>query len=282
MPHKLLYLLSLISLSALAADGDIVARMGEHGLTLAEVRQLAETLPAEARTATSLEKLVRTEVVRRAVAAEARRQGHDKKPEVAARMEQAARQALVSAYLNSIARPPADYPPEKLLREAYEANKEAFTTPRQYRLSQIYVAGTDDNARQLAEQLHKQASRKRADFADIARKSSQHAASAAKGGDMGWLAENDMLPAIRAALEGLKIDEVSRPVAGGEGIHILKLTERKEAEALPLDKVKDALARNLRLRKAQEIEAAYLDGLMARAPVAINEIALGGLIDQKK
>jgi peptidylprolyl isomerase len=277
-----LALLTCLALHAQATDGDIVARMGEIGLTLAETRQLAEALPAETRTKTALDQLVRTELIRRAVAAEARRQGFDRKPEVAARMQQAAQQALVTAYLNDLARPPADFPPDNLLREAHEANKAAFTTDRQYRVSQIYIAGTDDKARRQAEEVHRQATRKRADFAEIARKSSQHPASAAQGGDMGWLAEKDMLPSIRAALASLKPDEVSPPVAGGEGFHILRLAERKEPEVLPLSRVKDTLTRGLRLRKAQEMEAAYLDGLLARTPVAVNEIALGGLLDRQK
>ncbi len=269
-----LLILALSGPSVLAADKDVVARMGELALTEADVRALVRERPTGDMPAGELEKLVRTELIRRAVAAEARRQSFDRKPEVTARMERAAEQALVTLYMNGIAQPPADYPPAELLRQAYEANKEALAQPPRLRLSQIYLDGLDDKTRKQAEDLAREARRKGADFAALARKSSRHMASAAKGGDMGWLAESELAPAFRQALTGLDAGTVSSPVAGAEGFHILKVVERKAAETPPFEQVRDALARNLRLRKAAEIEQAYLDALLARNPLVVNGIAL--------
>lgn len=274
-PYLLVLAISVMSAqSAIAAEQDIVARMGAISLTEADVRAIAQTSPAEARSVQGLEKRLRTEIIRRGIAAEARRQSFDKKPEVAARMAQAAEQVLVASYMNGIAQPAADYPSTELLKQAYEANKAALMTPRQYRVSQIYVAGNDEKARKLADELAREARRKNADFAALARKSSQHAASAAKGGDMGWLPETELAPAFRQALTSLAKGEIAAPAAGAEGWHILKLTERQEPELQPLEKVRDALARNLRLRKAAEIEQAYLDAMLAKTPVSLNGIAL--------
>lgn len=267
-----------LSTAVRAGDDDVVARMGDATLTLRDARLLAEQNPQEARSQQGLERLLRLEVMRRALGDEARRQAFDKKSEVAARMAQAAEQALVAAYMNNIARPPADYPSDAQLQEAYAANKATFTTERQVRLSQIYVSGTDDKARKQAEDLRRAATQKRADFAAIARKASQHPPSADQGGDMGWLVEKNLQPAIRKALQGLGKGEVSAVVAGDEGYHVLKLSDVKEPEVLSLEQVKEALTRSLRLRRAQEIEAAYLDGLQKRTPVAINGIALGGIV----
>ncbi len=277
-PYLYLVLLALGTQAAAAADPDIVARMGAVSLSEADVRAISQANPADARSAPALEKRLRTEIIRRGIAAEARRQSFDKKPEIAARMLQAADQALVASYMNGIAQPPADYPSAELLKQAYDANKDALMTPRQYRISQIYVAGTDEKARKLADEIVKAARRKGADFAALARKSSQHAASAGKGGDMGWLAETDLAPAFRQALQGLSKGDIAAAAAGAEGWHILKLVERKEAELQPFEKVRDSLARNLRLRKAAEIEQAYLEAMLARTPVSVNGIALEGLI----
>lgn len=278
-PYFFVLAISVMSAqSAIAADQDIVARMGAISLTEADVRAIAQTSPAEARSVQGLEKRLRTEIIRRGIAAEARRQFFDKKPEVAARMEQAAEQVLVAGYMNGIAQPAADYPSAELLKQAYEANKNALMTPRQYRLSQIYIAGNDEKARKLAEELAREARRKNVDFATLARKSSQHAASAAKGGDMGWLPETELAPAFRQALTTLSKGEIAAPAAGAEGWHILKLAERKEPELQPFEKVRDALVRNLRLRKAAEIEQAYLDAMLARTPVSVNGIALEALV----
>lgn len=255
-------------------SADVIARMGELSLTRAEVQQLIDANPLDARSLTGLERLVRTEIVRRAVAAEARRQGFDRRPEVVARMEQAARQALVTAYVNERSRPPADYPSEEELRQAYEANKASLQLPRQYRISQIYIRGTDDDARKRAEEVAREARRRGADFAALARRLSQHGASAAQGGDMGWLPEPDLQPAIREAVEKASKGDIIGPVKGADGWHVLRLNERKEAETAAYEQVKESLRNALRLRRAAELEAAYLDELMARSPIVVNGLAL--------
>lgn len=277
-PYLPLIVLALGTQTAMAADQDIVARMGAVSVTEAEVRAIAQANPAEARSAQTLEKHLRTEIIRRGVAAEARRQSFDKKPEVAARMDQASDQALVASYMNSIAQPPADYPSAELLKQAYDANKDALMSPRQYRISQIYIAGNDEKARKLADELAREARRKGADFAALARKSSQHAASAGKGGDMGWLNDSELAPAFRQAIQGLSKGEVAAPAAGAEGLHILKLVDRAEPELQPFEKVRESLARNLRLRKAAEIEQSYLEAMLKRTPLSVNGIALEGLV----
>jgi len=271
-------LLCCLPMLALAADRDVVARMGEITLTVAEARSLAQETPAALGSAQALERLVRTELIRKAVASEARSLGVDKRPEVAADMAQAADQALVRAYINSIARPAKDYPSDDEVKAAYQANQAQLTLPPRVKLRQIYLAGTDAKTAKKAEDLHRQASRKGADFSALARTASQHKPSAEKGGEMEWLAVTDLFPAARALLEGLKPGETGKPVAGPEGYHILKLEERKAAEVLPLEKARTLLVNNLRLAKAREIEARYLDGLMAKQPVAVNGIALSELL----
>lgn len=272
--HFLLVLL-LISRCGFAADQGTVARMGDITLTLSEARALAKEFPRESKTAQGLEKLIRTEIIRRGVIAEARKQAFDKKPEVAARMERASEQALVASYMNGIAQPPADYPSEALLKQAYEANKNLLMSAPRFRVSQIFIPGTDDKARQAADDIARQARRKGADFAALARKYSKHPASAAKGGELGWVDEPDLAPAFRQALLGLSKGEVATPAAGPQGWHVLRMDERKDPELQPFDKVRDALARRLRLNKAREIERAYLDAMLKREPISLNGIALG-------
>lgn len=266
--------LLLFPLAVWAADTDVVARMGELTITVQEARQMKALRPDLANDPAGLERLLRQELIKRGVAREARGKQFDQRPEVSARMARAAETELVTAYVNQLARPPEDYPTPEQVKAAYEANKDALKQPPRVRLSQIYVAGTDDKSRKTAENLHRQAGRKNADFTVLARANSQHPGSAAKGGDMGWLTEAELAPAFRTAVAGLKKGEISQPVAGAEGFHILMLTERRDAEIPPLEQVKDRLSQALRLRRAQELEAAYLDGLLARSPIAVNGIAL--------
>ncbi|MEW5789133.1 MAG: peptidylprolyl isomerase [Pseudomonadota bacterium] len=257
-----------------AADGDVLARMGALSLTVADVRQLAEANPDQAKTPQGLGRLIRNELLARTLADEARRQGMDKKSDVAARMARAADLALASAYMNGIARPPTDFPSDDQLRLAYETAKPGLLTPRRYRISQIYLEGGDDRTRKAMDDLAREAQRKGADFAALARKHSRHAASAAQGGDVGWLNESELAPEVRDAVKTMDKGEVGKPLKSGNGWRLLKLTGLDEPQTLPFDQVRDNLARNLKLRKAAEIEAAYLQKLEARTPIAINGIAL--------
>lgn len=271
-------LLALHAQPVLANEGPVLVRMGEFTLTEAEARAFARALPPDARTAAALERRLRTEILQRALAAEARRQGVDRQAEIAARMRQAADQVLVAAYMNDIARPPADYPPRELLMQTYEANKEQLKAPRQYQVSQIYIAGTDDKARKTADDLAREARRRGANFAAIARRASQHEASAAQGGDMGWLAEPELVPAFRQALAQMTKGSISDPIQGTQGWHVLRLVDVREAAVRPFEEVREALARELRLRRALELEQAHLQAMLARTPVTVNGIALEDMV----
>jgi peptidylprolyl isomerase len=279
MQRSLLALMVIIpiALPIQAGDTDVVAQMGETSLSLSEFRKLTDRNSLVDPNPQERAKMIRAEIIRKAISGEARRQSFEKRPEVAAVMDRAAEQALVTAYMNSISRPPTDYPSEDQIKQAYEANKKVFTTQPQYHVNQIYIAGTDAKAAKQADDLYRQATRKKADFAEIARQFSQHKPSAEKGGDMGWLSDKELVPAVREALGGLGKGEIGKPVVGNQGYHILRLDERKASELLPLDKVRPSLIQSLRLRKAQEIEAAYLDAMLAKTPIAVNEIALGRL-----
>ncbi len=108
----------------------------------------------------------------------------------------------------------------------------------QYHVSEIYLlvdnpskeAQIRDTAKRLVEQL-----RKGADFAAVARQFSQ-SASAAAGGDMGWVTADQLSPRLAEVLAHLDVEEVSDPIRLGGGFYILRLNDRRRVlEADPLD-----------------------------------------------
>jgi peptidylprolyl isomerase len=272
-------LLLALPLGAAAQSDEVVAALGATELRVSDVKELLDAQPPVVReqllrSPAALDRLVRTELFRRVLLAEARAKGWDKRPEAIARMERAREQALVSAYVDELSRPAPGYPSETELRAAYEANKVEFTLPRRYRVAQIYVAA-EDKAAQLAQQAHAPD----ADFAALARASSEHAESAARGGDMGWLADGQMLPEVARALGGMKPGEVSAPVRSASGWHIVKLLETREPETRSFEELRAELAAALRLRRAQENERRHYDELLRKSPIAVNEVALIKLKD---
>lgn len=282
-----LLLSAWMPMSLHAASDEVVARMGEVELKASEVKRIIDLVPDQLQdriTPQSVDRFVRIEITRRALLDEAKRQGFDKRMEVRIAMERAQEQALVQSYVNSIARAPAGYPSEGELKAAFEQFKSRLLSPRQYRMSQIFFSGAtegDAKAKAEAERIGKEARKKSANFADLAKKHSAHKESAAKGGDMGLLAEDKLIPEMRAVITAMKKGEVSEPVKTGAGYHILRLDEVKEPEPMAYDEVKDRLRAMLRAQKAKQIESAYIDAMMARSPITVNEIAVSALAKEK-
>lgn len=285
--------LALASLPALANDklpAGVVAKMGDIELKAEELRPLVDSLPPEiraqlAQNPAELQRVVRTEMLRKALAAEARGKGWDKRPEVTAQMERAREQALVETYMNNLSRPPESFPSEAEIKAAYDQGQAAFAVPKQYRLSQIFVLAppeTDklafDKARTKATDLAAKARAKGADFAALAKGGSEHTESAGRGGDMGWVPETNLLPELREPVAGMKKGDVAGPVKAAQGWHVVRLEDVREKSVRPLAEVRDQVAGALRLRKARETEAAYLTFMTNKTPVSFSDAELSKLV----
>lgn len=273
-----------------AAADPVVASMDKLVLRVSDLRRLLDAQPPEVRrqvTATpdSLDRLARTEVFRRILLEEARARGWDKRPEVVAQLELAREQLLVNSYVGNLAQPPADYPAEAEIEALYKARSSELTVPPRKHLAQIFLAtgegaaGEDSGIRRRAEALSRQARERAADFAALARANSQHQASASQGGDMGWLADAEVIPELRGAVGGLAAGQVSDPVRSAAGWHIVKLIEARPATLRPLGEVREALVAALRTSRARENERRHLDRLAEKAPLTINQPALEKLLD---
>jgi len=275
--------------AASMAGGDVIARGGGVTLAAGDIRTLVQALPETDRKVAgtdvaALERLVRNEVVSRAVLAEARQSGFDKDPGTQAQFSRLHDEALLRLWLAKQAAVPADYPAEADVKAAYDANQKVLAGPTQYRLAQVYIGLPDDPAK-LSAALRKAADvgaklsgdKVAADFGRLAEAYSEHADSAGKGGDMGFLPDNQLAPEVLAAVRGLKPGEVAGPVRTTQGLHYLKLLDRKAGAALGYAEAHDALAGALRTRRANELSQAYLAGLNTRLGISVNQIALAKL-----
>lgn len=269
-----------------AAGDTVVGKMGNVELKSSDLRRIIDAQPLEVRKqiaggVTELDRLVRNELVRLSLLAEAKTKGWDKKPEVVLMMERARDQALLQAYMADLAKPPASFPSEEDVKNAYDSNKAALSVPAQYQLAQIFVSqpetadrATATAATKKATELAAKAQVKSTDFAKLARETSEHKDTAPNGGDLGWLPENQILPEIRAAVLKMDKGEVSGPIRSGNGWHIVKLVDKKPASVRPLSDVRDTIVNQLRLRRAQEMERAYIDSLISKSQITVNQLEL--------
>jgi peptidylprolyl isomerase len=273
-------------LSGAAPDANVVAQRGDVRLTNAELQDALSLLDPAARaqvTATplSLANFARERVLNMAVLAEAKAKQWDTQPDIVRKLAEAHDAVITQTYLASLV--PADpaYPSDAEVAAAYEANKARLVMPRQYHIAQIVLTVKPGATPEEDEAVHKkalalraQAVRPGADFGELARKNSQEVQSAQKGGDVGWLQEPAMIPAVREAVAGMIESGISQPVHVPDGWHILKLLAMKPAGVISLQDARPQIVAALRQARAQQAERSYLDGMLKAEPIQLNEIEL--------
>ena len=104
-----------------------------------------------------------------------------------------------------------------------------------------------------------------AKFEDLARVNSEDA-TAARGGDLGWLSPGDTVPDFEKAMDKLKPNEVSAPVRTPFGWHLIQVLERRKQDVTEA-KRRDQARQALRERKSDEQFADFLRQLRDRTYV---------------
>jgi parvulin-like peptidyl-prolyl isomerase len=271
----------LFASSTLQADNSVVAKVGSREIKASEIQPYLDALTAPERSAlladkAELGRFVRGILVRQAVLQDATAAGWDKKPETIAAISRVRDQYLVESYLVEIGKVPADYPSDDEVKRVYEAEKDRLQMPKRYELSQIFIAADDDKsaAQKRAADLAAKAKSRPADFGSLAKANSNDAASAARDGQLGWLAEESIAPEIRKAVAGLSKGQITAPVEGRAGYHVIKVDDVREAGIAPFDEVKGELTNLLRNRRMASNRESHVASLLDRQPVSVNELAL--------
>ena len=105
-------------------------------------------------------------------------------------------------------------------------------------------------------------------FETLARAHSDDAASAARGGDMGWLSPSELPPQVAEAVRGLAPGEVSPPFRTPAGWHLVQLVERRRSD--DTEAYRRARARRLlQQRKVEERLQLWLRQLRDEAYVEL-------------
>lgn len=110
--------------------------------------------------------------------------------------------------------------------------------------------------------------REGADFAALARELSRDA-SAAAGGDLGWLARGELEAAFEEPILHLAKGELTAPIKSGAGYHLFRLEEREELTAQMLGDARQQARDLLLQRKVQERMDEWVEGLRRRALIAV-------------
>lgn len=126
------------------------------------------------------------------------------------------------------------------IAQYYQDNKALYVSQGQQRISHIELA-TEQDAQEVYAALQDGAN-----FAGLASARSLDKISAANGGDLSWLSAGGLPKAFEDAANALEVGKFSQPVKVDSHYHIILVTDRKSAEALPLSVVKTQIADQIR------------------------------------
>lgn len=122
----------------------------------------------------------------------------------------------------------------------YEENKESFDTEAQVEASHILVED-EATANEVIEKLNAGE-----DFAELAKEYSTDTASAENGGELGYFSSGQMVEEFEKAAFAMNVGEVSKtPVKTEHGYHIIKVTDKKDAEESTYETAKEEARKQL-------------------------------------
>jgi peptidyl-prolyl cis-trans isomerase SurA len=127
---------------------------------------------------------------------------------------------------------------------------------------------TEAAARRLAE-YRAQIESRSATFEDLARRYSEDA-SAAQGGDLGWVSPGGFVPEFEEAMNKLSLGGISQPVVSRFGVHLIQVMERRET-TVDAKQVREQARNVLRERKFEDAYNEWVKELRARAYVEMRE-----------
>jgi peptidyl-prolyl cis-trans isomerase D len=172
--------------------------------------------------------------------------------------------------------PAASVPPPAVtdadIEAAYKARRSQFEQPARTKVSHILIkvpavggSAAEDQAKARAETTLARL-RGGADFAQVAKETSEDPSTASRGGDLGLIAAGELVPEVDKAIQSLKPGELGGPVRSPFGFHILKVFEvvpgsRKELkEVAPTLRATLAAEGQLKAQRdrAQEAQRALL------------------------
>lgn len=159
----------------------------------------------------------------------------------------------------------------KEIEEYYQNNqKTKFHRPREAKVRYITIAVPPDataeakkTAMAKAEALVKEARRGK-DFAELAKKQSSDA-TAAKGGDVGWVVQGQLPPDMDKLIFGIGKGDVSDAVESPGGMQIFKIDDVRPEKTLSLKEATPEIAQILKTEQAKKEAGKIADGDRVKA-----------------
>ncbi len=282
-----LLILTVASGNCLGAKQDkqdkknVIAKWGTKTLTQQDLEMRLKSLPAEAKgqfdSPEQKKRLLETLVQLQMVAAEAKTQKLDKKPDVATMIEDMTDSALYQTYLKQLLNK-VQKPTDGDIENYFKAHASEFVVPKQVKAQHILLmfkpdAKPEDNAavEAKAEGVYKEIT-EGGDFSKLAMQYSDDTETKGNGGDLGFFSKDQMIPAFSDVAFALKKDEVSRPIKTEYGVHIIKLNDVTPEKKLDLKEASASILAKIEEQRRKEVVTKELERLKKKYNVQIMDV----------
>jgi len=256
--------------SSAKSSGEVLAEVNGTTITTGDFKKEMENLPPYLKpmtdTAEGKKEMLETMVIRELILQQAKKDGIDKSPIVAEKLEELKKRIVVEAFLKKKVEEQSNIT-DADLQKFYDQNKEKFKSGDEIRASHILVKD-EKAAQEVLAKLKAGGS-----FEELAKKFSMDSA-AAKGGDLGWFGKATMLPEFEKVAFSLKEGETSGIVKTKFGYHIIKVTGKRPAGQREFADVKEQIKAALLPTKQQEVFAKLKDDLKKSSKYTIKEDVL--------
>ena len=225
-------------------------------------------------------------LVNKTLAAEAKRDGLDREPDVQQMIATETTRVLAQRQLKAIDEKAArEFDAKgdmtKVAREQYLLDPEKFRRPEQVSVSYILFSKTkhaDDEAHRLAVDTRAKVLAG-ADFNTVAAATSEDPAVRSNQGRTGYFSAKETVDAAfsAAAFALRNVGDVSEPVKTGRGWELIKLEGRKAGGIPPFEDVSHQIVAEMRKRFVAERRADALQAIRNDSSIVVNQAALDSL-----
>ena len=158
------------------------------------------------------------------------------------------------------------------IAEDYQKNIKRYEQQEQVRASQILIKIPKDATPNVVAAASKRAEDALKEIKaglsfDEAVKKYSEGANKDKGGDLNFFARGRLPKAIEDKTFTMKINEITDAIKTEVGLHILKVTERKDAKQRPLEEVKESIKAMLENRALREARSQLINQLNQNAKI---------------
>ncbi len=161
------------------------------------------------------------------------------------------------------------------IRQIYDSEVGKIKGEMRYHLQLILVqvspkASDEDIARKqrVAEKVVELA-RGGTRWAELVRSYSDDDLSKAEGGDLGYVAKEDLVDAVADEIEQMKNGELRGPIRTGRGFQIVKLVDKKSKDVVSYEAAKEGIRRRLFAQQLERVTQSWLKELRRKAHLDI-------------